>query len=464
LLEESVVGEQSVIGERCTLSSGVRIWPQKKVDACSCQTENFIWGNVRKRISFSEDAIAGNVPLHISPQLAAWIGQIFAFQKKSLAVGCDGKTVSDMVTKGILSGLLSQNCNALDLDYCTPAALRHAVVTLEQNGGIYVRDLGSNTCKIQLYDERGLSLSRKAEKSLEERYQQQEIFKGQTGKVLTKRNSMALYLNDLLRSISLKETSGQSYRVVLGCLPEKLKRTVSSFFQQLGCSVIRAAKSLPQTILDFHGDVGFIFDELLEGIEIYDEKGNKIHNTKLLPSYLETLFTNIQNVPIPAAFPSSARQFIQKAGRMSVQCKNSADHALKTALDYNEVDIKESRFLYSLHFDSLFEAAMFLKAMAATDSYASEVMDSLGIYVRRFADIDCSDRDIGKVMRILSQEGWAPSAEGVSYENEQGSINVYPSKRGSLRVSAASFDSEFADELLSVYSNHVHHMVDRTEE
>ncbi|MHB1315241.1 MAG: sugar phosphate nucleotidyltransferase [Christensenellales bacterium] len=464
LLEESVVGKESVVGERSTISSGIRIWPQKIVEACSCQSENVVWGNVRKKVVFSEGAVAGKVPLDISPQLAAWIGQIFAFQKKSLVIGCDGKAVSDMVTKGILSGLLSQDCNALDLDYCTPAALRHAVVTLEQDGGIFVRDLGGNTCKIQLYDEHGLTLSRKAEKSLEERYQQQEIFKGRSGSVITKRNMMSLYFNDLLRSITSREIESRPYRVVLGRLPNKLKRPVSSFFAQLGCSVFHAAQSVEQTIRDFHGDAGFLFGELLEEIEIYDEDGSRIHHPELLPSYLETLFTNIQHVPVPAAFPPSAQQFIQKAGRSPVQCKNGADYALKTALDYNEIETKDARFLYSVHFDALCAAAMFLKAMTATGSFASEIMDALGTCVRRSADIDCRDRDIGKVMRILSEEGWRPTAEGVSYENEQGSVNVYPSKRGRLRVSAGSYDSEFAEELLSVYSNQVHHMVDQLKE
>ena len=460
LFEEAVVGEGSIIGERSTLSAGIRVWPQKKVDACSNQTENVIWGNVRKKVVFSEGSIVGNTSLDLSPQLAAWIGQIFAYQKKGLAIGCDGKDASRMVMSGILSGVVSQNCNALDLNFCTPAILKHFIITMGQNGGIYIRETEPNICKVQLFDERGLSLSRKAEKSLEERYQQQQILKGDIGEVIAKHDIMPWYLQDLLKIISPNEVEHHSYRIVMGDVPEPWKKEVTSLFQRLGCQVIHAPDNIQNTLRDYHGDVGFAFDDLLEQIDIYDEKGNQISNPELLISYLETLFTNIQQIPIPAVFPATSQQYIQNAGKLPIPCKNCTDHALKVALDNNTIDPKDNHFLYGLHFDALCVAVLFLKAMAVTDEFASEIINSLGSYVHRFSDIDCRDRDIGKVMRILSQKGWQPSAEGVTFENNKGNITVYPSKRGSLRISTGSFDSEFSDELLNIYTDQVHHLIE----
>ena len=87
VFEGGVLGDFSIIGEGAVIHPGVKIWPQKEVEAGATVKTSIIWGAQGRRVLFGRYGVTGLVNVDLTPELAARLGAAFA---ATLPKGCHG--------------------------------------------------------------------------------------------------------------------------------------------------------------------------------------------------------------------------------------------------------------------------------------------------------------------------------------------------------------------------------------
>lgn len=113
--EGGVIGENTKIGNNCTVKTGVHIWPDKYIEDESTVCENIIWEKTSKRSLFSEGEVLGVINKEITPEFAAMLGRACAcVLGDKIAVSCDCDKFGSMIKNALIAGVSSGGATAYD--------------------------------------------------------------------------------------------------------------------------------------------------------------------------------------------------------------------------------------------------------------------------------------------------------------------------------------------------------------
>ncbi|NLZ93563.1 MAG: NTP transferase domain-containing protein, partial [Firmicutes bacterium] len=118
LFEGAVVGDDTELGENCSLKPNVKIWPHKRIESGSAVAESIIWGVKPAKRLFGTDGISGTVNLEITPELVAKLSAAYGSlmgEKSQVAVSSDDWKASRMLKEAAMAGLLSAGVQVYDL-------------------------------------------------------------------------------------------------------------------------------------------------------------------------------------------------------------------------------------------------------------------------------------------------------------------------------------------------------------
>jgi mannose-1-phosphate guanylyltransferase/phosphomannomutase len=138
VLEGAVVGSLSTVGEEAQISPGVRVWPSKKIESGATLNINLIWGNTAKRNLFGQRGVQGLANIDITPEFAVKLGAAYGSTLKhgsTVAVSRDQRGISRMVTRSLISGLMSVGVNVFNLEAAALPVARAVIPTLNVAGG-----------------------------------------------------------------------------------------------------------------------------------------------------------------------------------------------------------------------------------------------------------------------------------------------------------------------------------------
>ena len=134
--EGSVVGDRSVVGERCVIKPGVKIWPEKWVEKGTRLSASLVWGKSARPHFFGSRGIAGDLITEINPEIAARLGAAVGSVKGGrLSICTDGRPASQMIRQALLSGLLATGVKVVDFGNLTLPAHRYGIRALRLGGG-----------------------------------------------------------------------------------------------------------------------------------------------------------------------------------------------------------------------------------------------------------------------------------------------------------------------------------------
>ena len=110
IMEGSVVGSLSTVGEEAQISPNVRVWPSKHIESGATLNINLIWGHTAHRNLFGQRGVAGLANIDITPEFAVKLGAAYGSTLKpnaQIAVSRDQRSISRMVSRSLISGLMS---------------------------------------------------------------------------------------------------------------------------------------------------------------------------------------------------------------------------------------------------------------------------------------------------------------------------------------------------------------------
>ncbi len=180
MLEGAVVGSLSTVGEEALISPGVRVWPSKQIESGATLNINLIWGHTAQRNLFGQRGVQGLANIDITPEFAVKLGAAYGSTLKpgsQVTVSRDPRSMSRMVTRSLIAGLMSVGVNIQNLDATALPMARTVVPTLSVAGGIHVRlhPDRPDSILIEFIDSKGINISKSKEKKIEGSYFKEDL-------------------------------------------------------------------------------------------------------------------------------------------------------------------------------------------------------------------------------------------------------------------------------------------------
>lgn len=501
ILEGSVLGPLVVVGEEAVINPGVRIWPNKRIEAGAILNINLIWGNTAQRNLFGQRGVSGLANIDITPEFAVKLGASYGSTLKlgaEVVVSRDQRSVSRMVSRSLIAGLMSTGIKVQNLQATAIPITRTLVPELGVEGGIHVRvDYNRpDYMLIEFFDHQGINISKAIEKKIEGAYFKEDIrrvavqdigemfYPSASQVVNTYSENFENYLNvEAIRQNGGKIVIDYVYAVSGAILPQLLTK--------FGCDAVVLNASLRQSAItneekeNLLSQLGHVVEALKanlgaqvssngEQLILVDESGSPIRE-----EMLNALMVNIvlkshprSTIVIPVDVSSAVEQIARRHDSLVIRTKANPAALMEACQSNPNVVLGGSAkmgFIFpQLHpgFDAMFSIAKVMEMLAVQKRSLAEIRNELPRVAHRSCTIRCPSTAKGALMRHLI-ETHSPEyirlIDGVKIVDPRNDnwILILPDGGEPLvHLYANSENRTWVDNMLAIYKQKVRDFID----
>jgi mannose-1-phosphate guanylyltransferase/phosphomannomutase len=292
------------VGEEALIGPEVRVYPYKTIEAGAQIRQNLVWESRGVRSLFSRDGVVGTVNVDVTPEVAVRLGMAFGTQLErgaSVVVARDGHPAARMITRAMVSGLVSTGVHVADLRIAWPALVRHHVRLERLAGGLYVRvgQPDPESVEITFLASSGLLASADERRGIERAYARQEYRRASVqalGRPSWPPDALERYADALVTAVDADSVRSRGFRMVVDYGGSPASQAVPRVMGSLGVEVIglnaysdgasprsngspRPAAGLAVAA---GADLGVELDPSAEQVRLIDERGEPISGSQLL--------------------------------------------------------------------------------------------------------------------------------------------------------------------------------------
>lgn len=500
ILEGSVIGPLSTVGEEAQINTGVRVWPSKCIESGAILNINLIWGNTAQRNLFGQRGVSGLANIDITPEFAVKLGAAYGSTLKQgswVMVSRDQRSVARMVSRSIIGGLMSVGVNIQNLQATAIPISRTMAPKLGIVGGIHVRvHPDRHDCiLIEFFDSKGINISKSKEKKIEGAYFKEDLRRVgiqdignmvyATGVLDTYRQTFETQLNvKAIRNSNSKIVIDYVYGVSGAILPELLSK--------FGCDAVVLNASLRQSALSFQEretllhQLGQVVEALKANLGVQvsangeqfilvDESGNAIRGEQLTALMANTIFTAYPRSPVvvPVHASSAVEQIARRHDGKVIRTKANPTALMEASQNDPNVVLGgsgEMGFIFpQLHpgFDAMFSVAKLLEMLTVQGRSLAQIRAELPRVYHRSYTVRCPWKAKGALMRHLVEIHPTEHLElidGVKIINPQNDnwVLILPDAGEPLvQIFANGDEREWVEQSLRDYRQRVQDFIDR---
>ena len=503
VLEGAVVGPLSVIGEESQISPGVRIWPSKRVEPGATLNINLIWGHAAQRNLFGQRGVSGLANIDITPEFAVKLGAAYGSTLKSgchVAVSRDQRSISRMVSRSLIAGLMSVGVNVQNLEATAIPLARLIVPTLSIAGGIHVRvhpDRPDHIL-IEFFDHKGINISKAREKKIEGAYFKEDFRRAQIheiGNVAYANQVIDLYGTSFERHLNIEAIRHSSSKVVIDYAYAVSGAVLPQLLAKFGCDAVVLNASLTQaglTNADREGllnQLGHVVEALKatfgvqvsangEQMILVDEAGNPIRGETLTALMVEMILAHHPRgtVVVPVNASSAVEQIAHRHDGRVVRTKANPTALMEACHTNPNVVLGGSGdmgFIFpQLHpgFDAMFCIAKLIEMLTIQERSLGHIRSELPRVYHKTCTIRCPWTAKGALMRHLVETHPVERLELVdgvkifNYQYDNWVLILPDAGEPLVNIFANSSDRGWVEETLREYRLRVQEFVDETQE
>jgi mannose-1-phosphate guanylyltransferase/phosphomannomutase len=500
ILEAAIVGPLSTVGEEARINSGVRVWPSKRIDPGAILNINLIWGNIAHRNLFGQRGVTGLANIDITPEFAVKLGAAYGSTLKqgaSIVVSRDQRSVSRMVTRSLIAGVMSVGIDIQNLESAAIPISRTMTPKLGVAGGVHVR-LDPNRhdhILIEFFDQKGINISKAKEKKIEGAYFKEDLRRvpiidignmSYPSQVIdTYRETFETQLNlDAIRSSKAKVVIDYVYAVSGAILPQLLTK--------FGCDAVVLNASLGtqpisaqerENLLDQLGHVVEAVKANLgvqvtgngEQLILVDESGFAIRGEQLTALMVHTIMSAhpCSTVVVPVQVSSAVEQIARRHDGRVIRTKANPTALMEASQDNPNVVLGgsgETGFIFpQLHpgFDAMFTVAKLIEMLTIQQRSLAQVRSELPRVCHKSQTLRCPWTVKGALMRHLVETESSEKLElidGVKIiePHTDNWVLILPDAGEPLvHIFANSEDREWVDRHLQSYRTRVQEFINK---
>ena len=180
LEENTVVGDDCVIGEGSHIDAGVKLWPNKEIQTGSLVNESIIWAGEWRPNLFSSVGLTGLINVELTPEYCARLGAAFAAthpKGATIAVTRDCARSSRMIKRALIAGIVSAGGRVLDRGELPIPVTQFACRLSGCAAGVHVLSspLDQRSADVRFFDSHGLPIDKRAERKVENLFFREDI-------------------------------------------------------------------------------------------------------------------------------------------------------------------------------------------------------------------------------------------------------------------------------------------------
>ncbi len=478
-IEENVfISDDCIIGNGAHIRPNVKLWPKKVVEAGATLSRSLVWEDKWLSAIFTDARVTGTSNIEMHPEFAAKLGAAFGAllgQGKYVICSRDSDTVSRMINRSLIVGLMSAGSNIYDLRSEPIPIVRHELRSGRAAGGIHVRKspVDPDLTDIIFFDSDGRDLAQNKARSVERLFFGEEFARAthdQVGDIYFPERTNESYREDFIRSLDIDAIREKKFNVVIDYSHGVASTLFPTIVGSLNASVValnayldpkRLTKTKRQLQTDIQQmkdivrslnyDFGFMFDAGAEKIFVVNKQGEFIDEDRLL-SLVTKLFVLSSPKAKRIAVPFSASREVDlvaaEHGVEVVRTKATHQALMNAAFEgnFDFVGGTKGGFIFPKYLfasDAMFSVAKILEMTAKTGLTLAE-LDKL---VPRFRmvkkNLDCPWNEKGSVMRRLielTKNEKRETIDGIKVHYNDGTwVHLLPDKeRAIFHINAES--------------------------
>ncbi len=440
------IHEGAVIGDRCHIENGavirpgVKLWPDKVIEAEAIVTDSLIWGAKSHSTLFRGLGVPGITNIELTPEFATKLGaSLGAYLKKGATVvsARDGHPASRMIKRAMLSGLMSVGCNVIDVQTQPLPLLRVAVRSNNAQAGINVRvdPEHPRSTVVEFFDKQGIYLTKSAERKIETIFFREDYGRAdidEIGEINYDIHSLEQYRERFFARINEKDIARRRFRVVVDYAFGRISSVLPDLLGRLNLDVIalnaysdpdRAPKTpgereglmynLSQVVTTLRCDLGVQFQSDGERIALIDEKGEPLAGALLLAT-IASLVAETRpgaKAAVPVNAPSVIEQVMRRNEGVVHRTKTDPRFLMTVAAHTGEniaiaADMNGGFIFPEFHpaYDGLYAFVKTLEMLAWLQRPLSEFVKELPPIHLATLTVPCGWENKGKVMRRLTED------------------------------------------------------------
>ncbi|MBE9094732.1 mannose-1-phosphate guanyltransferase [Tychonema sp. LEGE 07203] len=502
ILEGAVVGSMSIVGEEAQIGPGVRVWPSKNVESGALLNQNLIWGEQAKRNLFGQRGVQGLANVDVTPEFAVKLGAAYGSTLKpgtSVSVSRDQRSISRMVSRSLIAGLMSVGINVVNLESTAIPIARTVVSSISIAGGIHVRISPdrSDHILIEFFDIKGINITKSAEKKIEGAYFKEDLRRAlipEIGEMSYFNQALDVYNRLFERQMNVEAIRYSNSKVVIDYVYAVSGAILPQMLAKFGCDAVVLNASLKQTSLS-NGEREYLLDQLGrvvkalsanfgvqvsangEQLILVDESGIGIRGEMLTALMVNLMLTaNPKGTVVVSVNASSAVEAIARRYQSKVIRTKANPTALMEAANRNPNVVLGGSgsmgFIFpQLHpgFDGMFCIAKVIEMMTIQERSLGQIKAELPRVTHRSYSVRCPWTVKGSLMRYLV-ETHSPDrlelVDGVkifNYSDDNWVLVLPDASEPTVHIFANSEDRDWVSETLKEYRALVNDFVTQTE-
>jgi len=469
--EQSVVGDNSVVGEGAVIRPDVKLWPGKSVESGVELHSNLIWGLKSGKRIFGHRGITGEINTDITPEFAARLGAAYGAtigNGENVGVSCDGSPGALMIKTAFIAGMLSTGISVNDAGKLLLPAMRWAVRFYRMSGGVHISSCSERTERITIdfIDKTGSSIDRNMEKKIENIFIRDDFNRCAEDclkEVKELRGINEFYLKNILNNA---KSGNLPFKIALKTCSEFASGIISSLLEELGASFkiykpgdIKDASHFCGIVKSEGFDLGVDLEESCEKMLLVDGKGRLVTEDMFIALISLVLFRTLKGgtVVVPVSASNAVETIAKEYNGNVIRTKTSPRDIMGRLIGR---DAKEQLLeQFTMHFDAIAGLIKLLDFMKTNGLSLSQLVDMLPEIHMHRQEVECGWDAKGRVIRRLIQDHGScriETLEGVKLYRDDGWVLVLPdAEKPVCNVISESMNAEFAQELTNIYARKV---------
>lgn len=498
--EGAVIGALSTVGEEAKISPKVRVWPSKQIESGATLNINLIWGNTAQRNLFGQRGVSGLANIDITPDFAVKLGAAYGSTLKlgaHVTVSRDQRSISRMVSRSLISGLMSVGVNIQNLEATAIPVARAVIPTLKVAGGIHVRlhpDRADHIL-IEFFDEKGIDIPKGKEKKIEGAYFKEDLRRAQIheiGQVTYPSRVIDTYTTAFEHHLNVEALRTSQAKVIIDYVYAVSGAVLPRLMGKFGCDTVVLNASLSQTPPStaeregMLGQLGQVVQALQAafGVQVsahgeqfilVDEVGTPIRGETLtaLMTHLVLTANPRGTVVVPVHATGAIEHIARRHDGQVIRTKVNPTALMEACQQNDNVVLGGSSdmgFIFpQMHpgFDAMFCIAKLIEMLTVQEHTLGQIWSELPRITHRAQTLRCPWTVKGALMRHLVETHPAEQLElvdGVKVldSNRDSWLLILPDAGEPLvHIFANSEDREWTEENLREYRNRVQSFIEQ---
>jgi len=438
-----------LIGRGCGLGPGVHVGPFSIIgDNCLLEvtergskvTMSLIWGTKWPGTLFGASGVTGLANIEITPEYAARLAAAFGVYLEpgaQVITSRDSHSVSRMIKRAMIAGLMSVGANVLDLRVMPGAVARHMAHISGAAGGVHVAVSPADPTQtlIEFFDGTGKNLDRPADRKIESIFFREDfrrVPRDAVGNLEFLGRTMEYYTEGFLNFVDAEAIRRWGPKLVIDYAHGPLCLLMPLVLGRLGCESTalnafvdptrsqatwaerqQSVTGLCDVLRALRADLGVLMGSHGERFALIDDEGAALVGDDLLLAFMDLVLQaggTEGRVAVPFSATAGAEEICARHGATCVRTKADARSLMERAGSDSDLMFagdSEGGFIFPRFlpaFDAMLALGKLLELLATSETKLSAVRSRLPQYHRAEAHVECPWEQKGMVMRRLHED------------------------------------------------------------